>query len=434
MKVASIRWFILLVGLAPSATIGQTWTALDAPGPSARHTPAAIYDPLGERIVLFGGRGASGDLNDVWAFHLESDSWQQLQPSGTRPTPRFSHNALYDASGQRMLIWSGRSLDASGSTLLNDVWALDLNTHDWTLLAATTAAPIARYGTAAVFDPVAGHLVSFAGFTTQGRFDDTWRFDPERRTWQDVTAASTQPGERCLHAAAFDSQRRRMIMFGGQRGNAALDDAWALDLATDQWTALPSVPATGGRKFPAMTYDSSADRVLVFGGETTAGTRAGDLWALDLASQLWSVLTTTGPSSRDGAVLVYVPSQSRLILFGGTTPDGNAGDTWSLALPGPPTAVSHQESARPTSLSLQAFPNPFNASVVLELQLKETGRLTIHNTLGQPVRRLGPAPVGASRRIWNGRDDAGGRVASGLYLAVLESAASRQVRRLILLR
>jgi len=434
MKVASIRWFILLVWFAPSATIGQTWTELDAPGPSARHTPAAIYDPLGERIILFGGRGSSGDLNDVWAFRLESDSWQQLQPSGTGPTPRFSHNAVYDASGQRMLIWSGRSLDASGSTLLNDVWALDLRTHYWTLLEATMAAPVARYGTAAVFALVAGQLVSFAGFTTQGRFDGTWCFDPERRTWQDVTSASPQPGERCLHATAFDSQRRRMIIFGGQRGSAALDDAWALDLATDQWTALPSVPATGGRKFPAVTYDPSADHLLVFGGETTAGTRGGDLWVLDLPGQFWSVLTTTGPSPRDGAVLVHVPSQSRLILFGGTTPDGNAGDTWSLPLPGPPTAVSQQKSVRPASLSLQAFPNPFNASVVLETQLRETGRLTIHNTLGQPVRRLGPAPIGASRRVWDGRDDAGGRMASGVYLAVLESAAARQVRRLILLR
>ncbi|MDA0336584.1 MAG: hypothetical protein O2782_15590 [bacterium] len=438
MRLISLL-FTLLVGLLPSALAGQVWTIAATTGPSARHTAAAIYDPVGERIVLFGGRSAAGDHNDVWAFDLHSHDWRQLQPGGAAPMPRFSHNAVYDALGQRMLVWSGRSLDAAGSTLHNDVWALDLRTQQWTQLLAASAAPIARYGTAAVYDPVARELVSFAGFTTQGRFDDTWRFDPAGRIWRDVTLASPQPGERCLHAAAYDSQRHRMIMFGGQRGTAALDDAWALDLATDRWSVLPPAPATGGRKFPAVTYDPSADRFLLFGGETTAGTRGGDLWALDLASQRWSVLTTTGPAPRDGAVLVHVPAQSRLLLFGGATPDGNAGDTWSLVLPGPPTVVRLQPSQLQPSTqqapqSLQAYPNPFNASVVLELQLTEAGHVTIHDMLGQPVRHLGAARAGTSRRLWDGHDDGGNAVACGVYLAVLQAPSSRQVQRLMLLR
>lgn len=428
------RLTMALLLLATSFAFGQQWTQLDASGPSSRRNAAAIYDPVGDRMILFGGRGSSGDLGDVWAFDLADDSWERIQPDGEGPTPRFTHNAVYDATGHRMLIWSGRMVDGSGSTLLNDVWALDLATDQWTSMAATTEIPVARYGTAAVFDPLAGSLVTFAGFTTQGRFDDTWRFDPTDGAWRDVTPASPQPGERCLHAAAYDSRRHRMIMFGGQRGSDALDDTWALDLATDIWTEMATASQTGGRRFPAVAYDTVGDRFLSFGGEQTDGTRGGDLWALDLPSDRWSVETTAGPAPRDGAVLVYATSQSRLLMFGGTTSAGHEADTWSLHLEGPSTAVSTRESTVPKSLSLSAYPNPFNASVVLDLHLELPGRLTIYDTLGQPVRSLGTWSAGSARRLWDGCDQAGRDVASGVYLAVLKSSSARRVTRLALLR
>ena len=141
--------------LATSFAFGQQWTQLEASGPSSRRNAAAIYDPMGDRMIL-------------------------------------------------MLIWSGRMVDGSGSTLLNDVWALDLATDQWTSMEI----PVARYGTAAIFDPLAGSLVTFAGVTTQGRFDDIWRFDPTDGAWRDVTPASRQPGERCLGTWSAGSARR----------------------------------------------------------------------------------------------------------------------------------------------------------------------------------------------------------------------------------
>lgn len=228
-----------------------------------------------------------------------------------------------------------------------------------------------------------------------------------------------------------------MIMFGGQRGSAALDDAWALDLATDRWSQLASAPATGGRKFPAVTYDSNGDRFLLFGGEATDGTRAGDLWALSMVTDTWTALTETdavsGPAPRDGAVLVYVPTQARLILFGGTTPVGNSGDTWSLQLPQPATAITSTLSAVPEAPTLRAWPNPFNASVVLETAGIDETVLVIHDALGRRVRTLGMVN-GSARRVWDGRDDAGRAVASGVYLAALRGSTPRHVRRLVLLR
>jgi hypothetical protein len=422
--------------LAAAPLPAQMWTLIDSEGPSGRRNSAAIYDPVGDRVLLHGGRGSSGDLADLWAFDVQTDSWQQLSAANEGPSPRFTHNAVYDDANHRMLLWSGRELTAAGSTLLNDVWELDLSSLTWRQRTPTTVAPVARYGTAAVFDPLARQLVTFAGFTTQGRFNDTWRFAPDAAAWSDVTAASEQPGERCLHAAAYDNQRHHMLIFGGQRGSASLDDAWALDLTTDVWTQLPSAAETGGRRFPAAAYHEGSDRLLVFGGLATDGSLGGDLWALPLHGGAWQQLTDSGPAARDGAVLVAIGSQSRLLLHGGTAADGNKADTWSLRLPVPVTAVTELDEvqATPAAISLRTWPNPFNAQVILHLQLAFSGDLTIYDSLGQPVRQLGTHPAGARQLRWDGHDDSGQAVASGVYLAVVRSASQRRIARLVLLR
>jgi flagellar hook assembly protein FlgD len=62
--------------------------------------------------------------------------------------------------------------------------------------------------------------------------------------------------------------------------------------------------------------------------------------------------------------------------------------------------------------------------------------LDIHNSLGQLVRRLhaGPLPSGEHSLHWDGRDDYGRAVGSGLYQAVLRAQGQVQVRGLTLLK
>src|SRR5207248_612285 len=49
-------------------------------------------------------------------------------------------------------------------------------------------------------------------------------------------------------------------------------------------------------------------------------------WEWDGAT--WSQVSTTGPSPRSGGGIVYDEARSQLVLFGGTGPNGEVGDTW----------------------------------------------------------------------------------------------------------
>jgi hypothetical protein len=94
---------------------------------------------------------------------------------------------------------------------------------------------------------------------------------------------------------------------------------------------------------------------------------------------------------------------------------------------------------RPAISSLSvAYPNPFNPVITLRYDLAEEGevRLTIYNVAGQVVRRLasGRQVAGRYTVVWDGRDDVGRVVATGVYLARLEAGAFRQTQKMLLLK
>ena len=128
---------LVLLTLASGGALADHWKwqrlsspEEGAPTPPARALGTAIYDPVGNRVIVFGGRtGSSTYLNDLWAFDLDSKSWVELSAQGTLPSPRRGHNAIYDPMARRMISWAGQG-DGSGS-FFDEVWALDLETLQW---------------------------------------------------------------------------------------------------------------------------------------------------------------------------------------------------------------------------------------------------------------------------------------------------------------
>lgn len=105
-----------------------------------------------------------------------------------------------------------------------------------------------------------------------------------------------------------------------------------------------------------------------------------------------------------------------------------------------PTKVEEQTSAHaPSAFELsQNYPNPFNPSTLIRFVLPQSGpaRLAVYNILGHRVRTLveGVQKAGEQRIMWDGRDDDGAAVASGIYFYRLEAGGFTQTRRLTLLR
>ncbi len=97
------------------------------------------------------------------------------------------------------------------------------------------------------------------------------------------------------------------------------------------------------------------------------------------------------------------------------------------------------DNQSPSSFGLyQNYPNPFNPSTVIRYQLAVSSavRLKIYNALGQEVVTLVNARQSAGRHevMWNGKDNKGKSVSSGVYLYRLQAGDYSVTRKMVILR
>jgi len=86
----------------------------------------------------------------------------------------------------------------------------------------------------------------------------------------------------------------------------------------------------------------------------------------------------------------------------------------------------------------QNYPNPFNPDtrITFSLPKKEMTSLVIYNTLGQAVRTLVASDLAAGSHTytWDGMDDSGQAVTSGIYVYRLNSGDHSESKRMVLMR
>ncbi len=86
----------------------------------------------------------------------------------------------------------------------------------------------------------------------------------------------------------------------------------------------------------------------------------------------------------------------------------------------------------------QNYPNPFNPRTTIRFDLPKQSHvtLTVYNILGQRIRTLfdGVKPAGIYFVWWNGRDDSGRSVSSGIYLCKIRTGGFIQTKKMFLLR
>lgn len=105
----------------------------------------------------------------------------------------------------------------------------------------------------------------------------------------------------------------------------------------------------------------------------------------------------------------------------------------------PDSYVANDDPVAVPSFALeQNYPNPFNPTTTLSFSMAGSGfaRLAIYNTKGQLIRLLVDEKLNAGKHsaVWNGLDDAGRPVGSGVYLYKLETSGQSQTRRMLLMK
>ncbi len=224
------------------------------PGPTARWGAHAGYDPVADRLVVFGGSTGTGSTtNDVWALELSGrPMWHELTPAGPMPAARWSAGYGYDPVRRRLVVFGGQTGPDGTGSQLQDTWALTLDgTTSWTRLAESGPQPAPRRSPAAAVRVAAGgtQLVIATGLTsaTGGgpavHHNDVWSLDlgDDSAQWVQLAADSPSagPAPRRSASAVWDPAADRLVVVFGRDAAQFFDETWSFDPSEGTWYQLP---------------------------------------------------------------------------------------------------------------------------------------------------------------------------------------------------
>jgi len=271
---------VLFGGLAGQTVLGDTWSwdgstwsahqGLSV-SPPARQGGAMAYDEARHQVLLFGGVGASGSLNDTWVW--DGTAWQELRPSHS-PSARDGATMVFDPALGSVILFGGMDDTTAMPSPMSDTWSW--NGTDWAQLPAPSPGGGVRPRMAFLGG---ANLVERFGDCVQSHDATVYGFDG--MTWVPKTSSGTPPPALCLPALAGDTNKRLIVMFGGNTGTGAAPpvSTWTYD--GNVWTRLSPTASPSPRYDAAMVYDSDNQAVVLFGGQGLASGHTGalnDLW------------------------------------------------------------------------------------------------------------------------------------------------------------
>ena len=395
-----------IYGCGISGVYGTMGTPSAANTPGARSSAAHWTDSM-DRLWLFGGYGynANGQLamlNDLWQFDPSINQWTWMggnnkfilnnsgsytaagiygapgtYASGNIPGSRYDASSWVDAGGNFWL-FGGYGSDANASNvLLNDLWEFSPATNQWRWMAGSNGVPILSgfqpgvYGTqgvaadsntpgsrskAANWTDNSGNLWLFggAGGSSQGQFNDLWKFNPATSRWTWVSGASKpycppdpligynvctiQPGTYGVlglpapantpaGGSSFGSWTDKdgnLWLFGGSASDVTRENSgfyqgptnalWSFRPGLSQWTWMNGDAATSNCSY--VIFYPIPD-VVCFGSQSVYGTKGVPA-------------VGNAPSSRTGAVS-WTDKNGNFWLFAGrATPLARSGYTTAM--------------------------------------------------------------------------------------------------------
>jgi hypothetical protein len=372
------------------------WRRLTPAGtpPYPRVNASLTYDPIGDRLLLFGGRIGLEPVNELWELRFTPNlEWRRVETAGLTAPALESAPMTFDAPHQRLVVVQPPR-DSPGPGTPAMAWTLDVSGDlpAWDVQVPTgPQPPVHTMGTEAVRDSSRNILV----ISTHGLVD-SWglRLSPQLDWIQFGPVGPVKPNN-ADGTLAFDERRIRLFSFNGAsavirfgfddpipgytnvrvpgaRGpnspgtlafdpfqrSAIVQTSTASQRLVRQgggWAWEPPLPlGHGSLELVGSSWDSRANRALRF--ESKVPSLA--VYAIDPDStKPWVLVPTSGgqPGTRQEAATAYDSTTGTTYLFGGSS---SLSDLWAFRMNG--------NTGTWTSVAASGGPVGYGASMVLD--------------------------------------------------------------------
>jgi hypothetical protein len=195
----------------------------------------------------------------------------------------------------------------------------------------------------------------------------------------------------------------------------------------------------------AFSIQPTVDDGYIIAGITESfGAGAYDIWLLKTNSSgdtLWT--KTCGGTDDDHAHYAHQTIDKGYIIAGHTHSFGVNGDVWIIKTDSSgntilPTMIIKQDLTRKQFELYQNYPNPFNTVTTIHYNLHKPTKiiLGIYNLIGEEIRTFENEnqSEGHNSIIWDGTNNSGQCVSSGVYIYQIKTPEFIETRKCILLR
>lgn len=272
------------------------------------------FDPVSQRVVLFGGANAGDNrapFSDTWIW--DGRRWAQASiAQSAQPAPRWG--APLAASGPNgHLVLIGGSTAEHGGASVSDSWEWDGSRWVNGGAMPSSLESQASGGLSAATNPTTKETL-IAGGVSNG--------DCQTFIWGAGRGFSQEPAPHpCLFdvGLAFDGTTGTGILFGGYVNPGEQRQAtWLWNGTTWMSTPTRSSPAAG----PASAaWDAATGQLMLLDS-------AGQTWIWKGGD--WQFATAAGPGRRDMPSIAYDAAHHVVVLFGGHDPTGpTLNDMWA---------------------------------------------------------------------------------------------------------
>ncbi|KAL8535829.1 hypothetical protein ACS0TY_011462 [Phlomoides rotata] len=296
----------------------------------------------GNRLVLFGGEGVNMQpMDDTFVLNLDSENpqWSRVSVKSS-PPGRWGHT-LSSLNGSWLVVFGG----CGRQGLLNDVFVLDLDAKQPTwkeIFGGTPPLPRSWHSSCTL---EGSKLVVSGGCTDAGvLLSDTFLLDlnMEKPMWKEIPTLWNPPS-RLGHSLSVYG-RSKILMFGGLAKTGHLQlrsgEAYTIDLEQEkpQWRQLECGALTGGGGQNAVVPPPRLDhvaltmpcgRIIVFGGSIAGLHSPSQLYLLDPSEEkpAWRTIDVPGqPPKFAWGHSTCVVGGTRVLVLGGHT-----GEEWILS-------------------------------------------------------------------------------------------------------
>lgn len=249
------------------------------------------YDAQSDRIIQYlgipPGCASFSGFGQTWAYDTNTNLWENMQPAES-PFGLIGARMVYDSESDRMILFGG--LDAKSLAGVRDTWAYDYETNTWQNLQPAGSLPVGDNFFAMSYDVAADRVIMRRCAGTN--VSKTGIYDYNSNTWSE-RETETFPTYCDYNAMVYDPGTGLNILFGGisRSTEEPTNETWGYDYESNIWKLLPVQNPPSARGWHAMVYDSKAGSMVVFGGGTTRDKFTNETWLYDPVSGEWSNVT-----------------------------------------------------------------------------------------------------------------------------------------------